>query len=200
MAQPFVFFWQPHKQDGYLSNWYPAKFCEVGANGVQIPFNHIEQYMMWRKATLFGDYEAAQKILQARTPKDCKNLGRKINGFDLNTWYSNRVEIVQRACWLKFDQNPELKQKLLDTGIAYIAEASPFDKIWGIGLNKHQAKDMPSEHWRGQNLLGNILMEIRNWFQQQLQAVEQPVDERTQQRSEEGEILNAAKRIRSVSA
>lgn len=197
--QSFVFFWGPHKQDGYLSNWYPAKFHEPHTlNGVPLEFNSVEQYMMWRKASLFNDAAVAKKVLEAKTPKECKNLGRKVEGFVLDVWYNNRMDIVRRACFLKFSQNPELQQQLLGTGDAILAEASPFDRIWGIGLSKHQAKHMPPQNWIGQNLLGQILMEVRQELQQKQQQ-QQVVDERLLQRSEEGEALNAAKRFRSVS-
>jgi len=185
--QGFVFFWGPQKENGYLSNWFPAKFEEQG-----VVYNSVEQYMMVQKALLFGDHAVAEKVMKAKTPKECKNLGRKVENFFLDLWYERRMDIVKQGNFLKFSQNPELLNELLATGNALLAEASPFDRIWGIGLNKNQAKHMNPEHWIGQNLLGKILMELRYWFYEQSQRREEII--------EETESLHDSKRFRSVSA
>lgn len=182
-----TFFWGPQKENGYLSNWFPTHFVENG-----IEYRSVEQYMMVQKALLFGDQVVAEKIMKAKTPKECKNLGQKIVNFDLDTWYLRRMEIVKQGNYLKFAQNPELLDKLLATGSTLLAEASPFDRIWGIGLNKNQAKYMNPEHWIGQNLLGRILMDLRYWFYQQMQRREEIVEETAD--------LHDSKRLRSVSA
>lgn len=165
-----VFFWGPHKENGYLSNWYPAPFYEP-ENGIH--YQNCEQYMMWRKAALFNDMETANKILKAETPKECKRLGHNLSNFNLQIWKDHRHLIVGRGIFLKFSQNPALKERLLATENRILAEATPFDKIWGIGLNKHQAKHLEPDQWIGQNLLGKLLMNLRQYFREnEPQAIE----------------------------
>jgi ribA/ribD-fused uncharacterized protein len=181
-----TFFWGPRKENGFLSNWFPVRFDEKG-----VEYTSVEHYMMTQKALLFGDQNTAKKIMMAKTPKDCKNLGGKISNFDLDTWYANRMEIVKRGIWLKFSQNPDLLDMLLSTKNNLLAEASPFDRVWGIGLNKNQAKFMHPDNWIGQNLLGKILMELRYWFYQHKQRKDDIVSETAE--------MNQAKRMRSIS-
>ncbi|MCL4156008.1 UNVERIFIED_CONTAM: hypothetical protein GTU68_011559 [Idotea baltica] len=117
--------------------------------------------MMAAKARLFGDAEILEKILIAPDPKTAKSLGRKVANFNDNIWKQNARELVTNGNFAKFSQNPELKTFLLGTGNSVLVEASPYDRIWGIGLS---AKDEKAKHpstWQGQNLLGFALMDVR---------------------------------------
>lgn len=149
----FVFFWG--KEDVF-SNFYYAPFKHQG-----ILFKWSEQAVMWRKAKLFGADEIAEQILMAKTPKECKQLGRSRNiPFDEGIWYGHREEIYEDVLFSKFS-NPKLKDELLKTGDKILVEASPYDTIWGIGLrDDHPDATNPSK-WRGTNLLGEILMMVR---------------------------------------
>ena len=100
--------------------------------------------------------------MQAKTPKEAKSLGRKVKNFNEILWTENSCRIVYNGCLLKFSQNPELGQFLLSTGDKLIVEASPYDKIWGIGLSATKAKKIPQNEWPGTNLLGKCLMNVRN--------------------------------------
>jgi ribA/ribD-fused uncharacterized protein len=118
--------------------------------------------MMYGKAILFGDAEIAAEILEAVAPRQHKALGRKVRNFSDAIWKANRETIVTDGSRAKFTQNLELRQALLDTAGTELVEASPFDRIWGIGL---AATDQRAEHpaqWRGQNLLGKILTRVRD--------------------------------------
>lgn len=140
--------------------------------------------MMHHKALLFNDEAVALQVLQAAHPRGVKALGRKVKGFDDATWEAHRRDIVRRGNVLKFTRavseeglykgtplkakgakrplipiEKSLRSMLLATGDAEIVEASPFDRIWGIGFTAAKAEDA-REAW-GLNLLGLELMEVR---------------------------------------
>ena len=110
---------------------------------------------------------AAQIINLPYNPRKYKSLGRKVQGFDEAIWATHAREIVQKGCLLKFSQNDDLKEYLLSTGNRLLAEASPYDKIWGIGLAKLDAARVPQERWTGKNWLGECLMAVRKTLQEQ---------------------------------
>jgi ribA/ribD-fused uncharacterized protein len=139
-----VFFW-----NGIYSQWHKAPMT---IDGVQ--YNCCEQYMMHQKALTFGDSEIAEKVLQTSNPKDQKGLGRQIKGFDKDKWDSVCLGIVYRGNFAKFSQNPDLMEELLSTGDRLLVEASPFDKIWGIGMAEEDPGVDDPANWKGLNLLG----------------------------------------------
>lgn len=151
-----VCFHNPEEENGYLSNWYLAEFIVDG-----IKFLSMEQYMMYEKALLFQDQEAAAKILQTDNVAEIKALGRTVQHFDDKIWIKIREEIVYKGVREKFRQNPALAEKLEKTGKEIIAECAVKDRIWGIGLSMNDENRYCIERWRGQNLLGKILMQVR---------------------------------------
>lgn len=159
----FLFFWghQPERDGsigkGCLSQWWP---CTFTADGEQFP--SAEHYMMWRKALLFGDGEVAARVPAARTPGEAKALGRKVSGFDEDVWVSARLSIVVSGNLAKFGQNPALRSYLLGTGSRVLVEASPLDRVWGIGLAADDPRAADPSSWQGLNLLGEALMEVRS--------------------------------------
>src|SRR5512139_2345180 len=140
-----------------FSQWYPCTFT-VGAN----TFHCAEQYMMHGKALLFADTETAAKILAADHPRQHKALGRKVKPFDDATWKRERIAIVRAGNHAKFTQNAELLDKLLATAGTTLVEASPYDKIWGIGLGEKDPRAQDPKQWKGRNLLGYVLTELRD--------------------------------------
>lgn len=118
--------------------------------------------MMCHKALLFGDSEIAKLILNTENPKKHKELGRKVRNFDEHTWKLRREQIVYKGNYLKFTQNLHLKNALIETVGTTLVEASPYDRIWGIGLSASDPRAKNRETWRGQNLLGDILTRVRN--------------------------------------
>jgi ribA/ribD-fused uncharacterized protein len=159
----FLFFWghQP-RDDGSvgpscLSQWFPAEFEADGAM-----FLSAEHYMMWRKAMLFGDEAVADRVLEVSHPNEAKTLGRQISGFDEQTWVRERFAIVVEGNVAKFDAHDELRGFLLGTGDRVLVEASPMDRIWGIGMTARDASADEPARWRGQNLLGFALMHARH--------------------------------------
>ena len=137
-----------------FSNFYPAKFTYD-----EHDFVTSEQALMYAKAKLMKDEDSAQRILKAVKPAACKALGRRITPYDDELWAAKRVAMMVDILTCKFGQDAELRRVLLDTGTAVIAEASPRDRIWGIGIGVEAAQR--GTKWRGSNHLGNALMEAR---------------------------------------
>ncbi|MGW4808838.1 NADAR family protein [Kitasatospora sp. NPDC004272] len=141
---------------GALSQWWPSPFTVDG-----VRYLTAEHWMMAGKARLFEDEEAVPKILRARTPAEAKNLGRLVKGFDEEQWVAHRFELVVTGSTAKFGQDERLRAYLLGTGQRVLVEASPLDRIWGIGLAADDERADSPSHWRGLNLLGFALMEAR---------------------------------------
>jgi ribA/ribD-fused uncharacterized protein len=118
--------------------------------------------MMYQKALLFNDKVAAQKLLSANNPGEAKSIGREVRGFEQKKWEENRFNIVVSGNFAKFNSNPKLKEFLLNTGKRILVEASPVDKIWGIGLAEDNPACENPNLWKGSNLLGFALMEVRD--------------------------------------
>jgi ribA/ribD-fused uncharacterized protein len=160
----YVFFYghTPNKLGIHIfSQWFPATFSE-NLDGVITEYKNTEQYMMAGKARLFRDDYHLNEILQESDPSKIKDFGQKIRNFDANTWDQDKFDIVVQGNRLKFNQNPKLMERLLQTGSKILVEASPYDKIWGIGLNPHQAVKVDPSQWQGENLLGKALMVVRS--------------------------------------
>lgn len=149
----FTFFYQNRSP---FSNWYPSKFTWFG-----LKFTSGEQYMMVRKATSFSDMDTANAVLGTDNPKTQKNLGRQVKNYDDAVWSAIRYDVMVEGLFCKFSQNESLKEALLNTGDTIIAEASPTDLIWGIGYAADDPFALDETKWRGQNLLGKVLMEVR---------------------------------------
>jgi ribA/ribD-fused uncharacterized protein len=162
----YLFFWGhrplPNGEVGKscFSQWWVAPF-KVG--GIDYPT--AEHFMMAEKARLFGDEDARAQILKAQSPKDAKELGRKVKHFDEEVWGEARFRLVVDGNLAKFSQNPELGKYLSGTGEKVLVEASPADRIWGIGLAADDERATNPEQWRGLNLLGFALMEVRRRLQ-----------------------------------
>lgn len=137
-----------------FSNFHPSKFVVQG----QL-FHWAEQYIMYRKALEFGDHASAKRILEAKTPAECKTLGRRVKGFDEERWAEVREQVAFDAVWHKFASHRKLREFLLNTAEQVLVEASPSDRIWGIGYAEQDALDYRFQ-W-GENLLGKTLMLVR---------------------------------------
>ncbi|OCB76379.1 hypothetical protein B0A79_04690 [Flavobacterium piscis] len=159
----FLFFWghQPNK-DGSISKtcfsqWWLSSF-EVD----KVIYKTAEHWMMAKKAELFKDHAILEKILQAKSPAEAKKFGREVKNYNETLWLAARFDIVKEGNYHKFSQNPELKTFLLNTKERVIVEASPVDAIWGIGMAGDHKDILNPEKWRGLNLLGFALMEVRD--------------------------------------
>jgi ribA/ribD-fused uncharacterized protein len=144
---------------GCLSQWWPSPFTVDG-----VRYATAEHWMMASKARLFGDAEAERMAVEARNPALAKKAGRLVRGFDGTTWERERFGIVVEGSVHKFAADPGLRAFLLGTGNRVLVEASPMDRIWGIGLAADDERAADPERWRGLNLLGFALMEARERF------------------------------------
>jgi ribA/ribD-fused uncharacterized protein len=148
-----VLFWQP---PAVFGQWTPAPFTVDG-----VAYICAEQYMMAEKAGLFGDDDTRAKILASASPREHKVLGRQVAGFKSAIWDRECLDIVVTGNHAKFSQNPAMKAALLATGDKLLVEASPLDKIWGVGLRADDPKIHDRSQWQGKNLLGEALMRVR---------------------------------------
>lgn len=139
-----------------LSQWWPSPFT-VGP----VTYASAEHWMMAGKARLFGDGEAEQRAVAAGSPAAAKKVGRQVRGFDDDVWVRERFALVVEGSVHKFGQDPALRAFLLGTGERVLVEASPVDRIWGIGLARDDPRTADPAGWRGLNLLGFALMEAR---------------------------------------
>lgn len=140
-----------------LSQWYQSHFYSVAHH-----YCCMEQYMMSQKAKLFGDDEILQQILSCSDPKKIKALGQKVRNFDETVWSEAKYAIVLNGNYRKFSQDTRLKHFLLQTGDQILVEASPYDGVWGIKMSESDENAQNPLKWRGQNLLGFALMEVRD--------------------------------------
>ncbi|MER8863158.1 NADAR family protein [Mesorhizobium sp. M0751] len=161
--QKFLFFWghQPSK-DGRMttscfSQWWHAPFTVEG-----LSYPTAEHWMMAEKARLFGDAQTVTQILRATGPKQAKQLGRQVSGFDGTKWDADKYRIVTEGSFQKFRQNAALREYLLSTHDQVLVEASPVDRVWGIGLAADDERAVNPLLWRGENLLGFALMQARD--------------------------------------
>jgi ribA/ribD-fused uncharacterized protein len=142
---------------GCLSQWWPAPFT---IDGVVYPT--AEHFMMASKALVFGDAETAEQVARAPHPGAAKALGRQVRGFDEQMWTQHRFGLVVTGNLAKFSQHPELGRFLLATDERVLVEASPRDRVWGIGLTADDERAASPRSWQGLNLLGFALMEVRH--------------------------------------
>ncbi len=151
-----ICFHNPNEENGFLSNWYLSPFI---MNGMK--FSSVEQYMMYRKAVSFNDDAVASEIMATDDVAVIKALGRSVSCYDDTVWSEIREKVVFDALQAKFSQNTYLKQQLLDTGDSILAECAVKDMIWGIGISMKDPNRFDSTKWRGRNLLGKLLMKVR---------------------------------------
>ncbi|WP_344149549.1 NADAR family protein [Kribbella yunnanensis] len=158
----YVLFWghEPERDGslgpGCLSQWWPAPFVVDG-----VRYATTEHFMMAGKARTFGDEQTLAEILAVPSPAQAKALGRKVRNFDTAIWAEHRFDIVVAANAAKFSQYDDLRAYLLGTKDRVLVEASPVDRIWGIGLAADDVRAQEPRQWRGLNLLGFALMAVR---------------------------------------
>ena len=159
----FLYFWKPEPEadgsmgPGCLGQWWPSSFTIDGTE-----YRCAEQWMMAEKARMFGDREMWEAIMASHSPKEMKALGRAVRGFQKEVWDARCYRLVLEGNLAKFSQDPALLEYLLSSGERILVEASPLDRIWGIGMGKNNPNAGDPMKWRGQNLLGFALTEARD--------------------------------------
>uniref|UniRef100_A0A7S2KLB6 NADAR domain-containing protein n=1 Tax=Zooxanthella nutricula TaxID=1333877 RepID=A0A7S2KLB6_9DINO len=151
-----VLFWKDTQKNGYLSNWARSPLCVDGRT-----FNCVEQYIMWSKAVLMGDGTREAAIMATADPQRQKRLGKCVHPWDEALWARRREAVLCAAVAAKFGQNEELRARLLRTHPRRLAEASPSDNVYGIGMAPDDPRAQDPAVWKGQNLLGRALEQVR---------------------------------------
>lgn len=152
--EQFLFFYI-----GILSQWHPSQFVIDSTL-----YNCCEQYMMACKARLMNDTDTLLQIMQTDHPSDQKKLGRKVKNFDIDLWNKYAKDIVFIGNYAKFTQNTELKKGLMNSRGFTLVEASPTDKIWGIGLTANDPNAWDRNTWQGLNWLGECITAVREYI------------------------------------
>ncbi len=156
-----ILFYSHNNQYGYMSNFHKSNFTDDN-----ITYMCNEQYFMKKKQELFdsNNLDLANDIIQSINPSEIKKFGRQVKNYNNLVWDNTRYEIMKHGLRLKFNQNPIIKQKLINTNPKKLYEASPYDKIWGTGYDAENTLRLINENSQdklGQNLLGKALEEIR---------------------------------------
>jgi len=159
----YIFFWghQPSVDGSItkscLSQWWLSSFT---VNGIE--YKTAEHWMMAKKAELFGDKDTFQKIIKSDSPAVVKQFGRTVANYVDEEWNKYRYEIVKEGNYHKFSQHTDLRNFLINTDKQILVETSPTDAIWGIGMAIDHKDIYKPDKWRGTNLLGFALMEVRD--------------------------------------
>lgn len=158
----YVFFWQAFSSGNRMTASCLSQWYESTINIDDKIYCNMEQYMMACKAILFNDERILKKIMNESNPKYIKALGKKVSNFDETVWSNARYNILVKGNYYKFLQNPKMKDFILGTGDSILAEASPYDKLYGIGFKQESSNARNPLNWKGANLLGFALMEVRD--------------------------------------
>lgn len=157
--EDFILFW-----GGTYSQWMPSEFEIEG-----VYYNTAEQYMMAKKALLFNDFDAHREIMLESSPALQKAIGKTVRCFDKVKWETYCRKYVYDANYAKFTQNPKMYDELMGSGTKEIVEASPEDKIWGIGLHSTNPLAWDKSTWQGTNWLGEAIMQVRATLRKELE-------------------------------
>lgn len=159
----YLFFWghTPNK-DGNVGKSCFSQWWESPFEVENVVYKTAEHWMMAEKARLFDDDEIWDKVIVSNHPMEAKQLGRKVKNFDPRVWDEHKYQIVKQGNLNKFDQHIDLKEFLVNTKDRILVEASPRDRIWGIGMSQNNESVGNPNLWKGQNLLGFALMEVRD--------------------------------------
>lgn len=153
-TETHIYFWGT-----FLSNWIPSDLRIIYKSKL---FTNSEQLFMYLKAEYFNDWETAEEIVDlGQIPKTAKDLGRKVKGYDEKEWAKVRENMMYTAVMAKFASSLELQEKLLDTGNKILVEGTPMDPVWGVMVHWKDDRILDQRNWRGQNLLGKVLMRVR---------------------------------------
>ena len=159
ITDKYVFFYKD-----WLSNYQDTDFMYPSAEVPIFNFTSTEQGFMYFKALYFEDFQTADKIYNTlHNPGECRKLGRQVQGYDDVSWGKIRYSIFYDLILQKYTQDKNLQTKLLAPEFdgKIFVEASPIDKIWGIGMSEDNPDILDPSKWKGLNLLGQIITDVR---------------------------------------
>ena len=140
-------FYRANGKYGFLSNLYKEPVFFEGKW-----WDTAEHAYQFGK---FRDKEIAEWVMSAPKPHLVSVVGHGIFAFDITpNWSKIKVERMKNILHSKFSLNQELKKKLIETEDSILIENSKTDNFWGIGPK-----------FKGKNMLGKLLMEIREKLQ-----------------------------------
>lgn len=152
-----IFFHKPEEPYGFLSNWY---FSNIEIDGRS--FSSAEQYIMFRKCIILGDDAAAEQVMATNDPAEQQKIARQAKGYNNTVWDGICQVVAMRGLLAKFSQHDDLKKQLLSTGEAYLVECAKSDFRWACGVGLYDDARFDVAKWKGRNILGFALMEVRN--------------------------------------
>ena len=155
-SYPAIYFHKPSEPYGFLSNWWKSPFVLDG-----LRFSSAEQYIMYRKCALFGDTDAAKAVMMTDDPALQQKIARQAKGYNDVVWKGMRQAIAMCGLVEKFAQTPDLLKQLKDTGDSYLVECAASDRSWACGISLYDKARMDIANWKGTNILGFALMEVR---------------------------------------
>jgi ribA/ribD-fused uncharacterized protein len=158
---PPVLFHGADESKGEFRNFSNLSLHKITIDGKDYP--SVEHYYQAKKAEKFDESEV-EKIMKAKTTKAVKAIGKKIKNFNQEEWDKIKYGIMQEGIKAKFVQHPELRKQLQETGDRKIGYADARNVFWGIGSSEGIEKSKHPEKWRGKNMIGHILMELREEF------------------------------------
>ena len=144
--------------DCFLSNRYHSPFLDG-----KTQYTCVEQYYLTHKSLFFDDVDTANAIMGLKEPSKMKALSHHIKNLDEHKWAEQATAVMENACYLKFWQNSELKKKLMDIK-GTIVEANRKDVFFSCGLALSDPNIVDVNKWKGQNMLGKILSNLREKF------------------------------------
>jgi len=157
-TETHIYFWT-----NWMSNWTPSNL-KIYYDGEL--FTNSEQIFMYIKAKFFGDENKAGEIVRlGSNPAIAKKLGREVSGYDEEAWSASRFDAMYAAVKAKFESDRVLSRQLMETDTKTLVEASPVDIIWGVGIHEKDDSILDENNWKGQNLLGKVLMKVRTEIQ-----------------------------------
>lgn len=152
-----ICFNEPVGPYGFLSNGYLSDFSFN-----DVVFSSMEKYIMFRKCIYFEDLKSAEKILATDDVALIQKIGEKAEGCNETVWNGVRQTMMYEGLLSKFLQNEDLCELILDTSYDFLVACDENDTIWANGLSLSDDDTLDISKWKGANLLGFTLMQVRD--------------------------------------
>ncbi|MFD6638576.1 NADAR family protein [Micromonospora chalcea] len=142
--------------------WHPAEHARhhlLAAQPARAAGGRVKYLLFWGHQ--LGDEAITAQMLTAPHPGAVKALAGRSATSTMPPGNAYRFDLVAAGIVAKFSQHPDLGRYLSRTGNRVPVEASPMDRVWGIGLSATDPRAHDPAQWRGRSLLGFALMHAR---------------------------------------